>query len=58
MLVNNIIIVEVKAVERVLPVHEVQLLSYLRLSQKKLWLLINFNPTILSRAVRRVVNRL
>jgi len=58
MLVNNMIIVEVKSVERVLPVHEAQLLSYLRLSNKKLGLLINFNSVVLSKAVRRVVNRL
>jgi GxxExxY protein len=58
MLVNNMIIVEVKSVERVLPVHEAQLLSYLRLSEKKLGLLINFNSVVLSKAVRRVVNRL
>jgi GxxExxY protein len=58
MLVNNMIIVEVKSVERVLPVHEAQLLSYLRLSNKKLGLLINFNSVVLSRAVRRVVNHL
>ncbi len=58
MLVNNMIIVEVKSVERVLPVHEAQLLSYLRLSKKKLGLLINLNSVVLSKAVRRVVNRL
>jgi len=58
MLVNNMIVVEVKSVERLLPVHEAQLLSYLRLSQKKLGLLINFNSTVLIRSVRRIVNHL
>lgn len=58
MLVNNMVIVEVKSVERVLPVHEAQLLSYLRLSGKKLGLLINFNSVVLSKAVRRIVNHL
>jgi GxxExxY protein len=57
-LVAELIIVEVKAIERILPVHEAQLLSYLRLTQRKLGLLINFNSTVLSKSVRRIVNRL
>jgi GxxExxY protein len=57
-LVNGLVIVEVKSVERILPVHEAQLLSYLRLSEKKLGLLINFNSAVLSRSVRRIVNNL
>ena len=57
-LVADLIVVEVKAVERILPVHEAQLLSYLRLTQKKLGLLINFHITVLSKSVRRIVNRL
>ena len=57
-LVADLIVVEVKAVEQILPVHEAQLLSYLRLTQKKLGLLINFNSTVLSKSVRRIVNRL
>lgn len=58
LLVAELIVVEVKSVERILPVHEAQLLSYLRLTQKKLGLLINFNSTVLSRSVRRIVNHL
>ena len=57
-LVADLIVVEVKAVEHILPVHEAQLLSYLRLTQKKLGLLINFHTTVLSKSVRRIVNRL
>jgi GxxExxY protein len=57
-LVADLIVVEVKAVERILPIHEAQLLSYLRLTQKKLGLLINFHTTVLSKSVRRIVNRL
>ena len=57
-LVNDILIVEVKAIERILPVHEAQLLSYLRLSERKLGLLINFNATVLRNSIRRVVNNL
>ncbi len=58
LLVADFIIVEVKSVERILPVHEAQLLGYSRMSQKKLGLLINFNCTILSKSVRRIANKL
>jgi len=58
LLVGNQIIVEVKSVEKILPVHEAQLLGYLRMTQKQLGLLINFNSAILSKSVRRIVNRL
>ena len=57
-LVNDLVVVEIKAVERVLSVHEAQLLSYLRLSNKKLGLLINFNVSVLTKAIRRIVNHL
>ncbi len=57
-LVNGILIVEIKAIEHILPVHEAQLLSYLRLSEKKLGLLINFNTVVLRNSIRRVVNNL
>jgi len=55
-LVNDTVIVEVKAVEVTLPVHEAQLLSYLRLMKKPLGLLINFNVPVLVKGVRRVIN--
>ena len=58
MLVNDLIIVEIKSVERVFAVHEAQLLSYLKLSDKSLGLLINFNTRILSQSVRRIANGL
>ena len=58
MLVADKVIVEMKAVDIILPVHEAQLLSYLRLSGKKLGLLINFNTQILKSGIRRVVNGL
>jgi GxxExxY protein len=56
MLVNALIVVEVKSVEHIVSVHEAQLLSYLRLSGKRLGLLINFNSPVLTRSIRRVVN--
>lgn len=56
--VDQRIIVEVKAVETVQEVHLAQLLSYLRLTNSKLGLLINFNESVLTEGVRRVVNGL
>ena len=58
LLVDDQIIVEVKSVEKILPVHEAQLLGYLRMSQLRLGLLINFNSALLSKSVRRIVNQL
>ena len=58
MLVQDSLILELKAMERLLPVHEAQLLSYLRMSGLKLGLLINFNQKLLRDGIRRVVNGL
>ncbi len=55
LLVEDSVIVELKATERLMPVHEAQLLSYLRMSDKRLGLLINFNVKLLRDGVRRVV---
>lgn len=57
-LVNDLLLVEIKAVEQVLPLHEAQLLTYLRLTGKKLGLLINFNTRTLKDGIKRVVNGL
>jgi GxxExxY protein len=57
LLVNDAVIVEVKAVEKLLPVHVAQLLSYLRLTNKRVGLLLNFNAPRLVQGLRRVVNR-
>ena len=56
LLVNDNVIVEIKAVEKTLPVHCAQLLSYLRLLDKRLGLLINFNVPRVVQGIRRVVN--
>jgi GxxExxY protein len=58
MLVQDKVIVELKVVDALLDVHRAQLLSYLRLSGKKLGLLINFNVSILKSGICRVVNGL
>jgi GxxExxY protein len=56
LIVERQVVVELKAVERVLPVHEAQLLTYLKLSGKQVGLLINFNVPLLTRGiVRRVL---
>lgn len=57
LLVEQEIIVELKAVEYLLPVHEVQLVTYLKLANKRLGLLINFNVPLLKDGIRRRVNR-
>ena len=56
LLVEGRVIVEVKAVETLLPVHEAQLLTYLRLTDKRVGLLINFNVPALRRGIKRMVN--
>jgi GxxExxY protein len=56
LLVEGLVVVELKSVEKVQPVHKKQLLSYLRLSNKPLGLLINFNETKLVNGITRIVN--
>ncbi|MFA7235796.1 MAG: GxxExxY protein [Phycisphaeraceae bacterium] len=56
LLVNGLVIVELKAVETVLPIHEQQVLSYLKLSALKIGLLINFNVEIPRDGVHRIIN--
>ncbi len=58
LLVGEKVIVELKAVERLEPIHQAQLLSYLKLSGCKVGLLINFNVKILKNGIRRLVNDL
>ncbi len=56
LLVENSVIVELKAVENLLPVHEVQLVTYLKLADKKLGFLINFNVSHIKIGIHRKVN--
>jgi len=53
LLVESAVIVEIKTIERILPIHEAQLPSYLKLSRKRVGLLINFNVAHLRDGVRR-----
>jgi GxxExxY protein len=56
--VEDSVIVEIKAVDQLVPIHQAQLLSYLKLSDGKVGLLINFNVKLLKNGIRRVVNNL
>jgi GxxExxY protein len=58
LLVDNKVIIELKAVESLAPVHFAQTLTYLKLSEKKLALLINFNTKLLKDGIHRIVNKL
>ena len=57
-IVEDMIILELKAVQTVLPVHEAQLLTYLKVTGKKVGLLLNFNVPVMKEGIRRMVNRL
>ena len=56
LLVENAIMVELKSVETIKPVHKKQLLTYLRIAQKDLGLLINFNEVLLKDGITRITN--
>ena len=56
MLVDDKIIVELKAVENLLPIHEIQLVTYLKLTRKAIGLLINFNVPVLKDGIKRKIN--
>ncbi len=58
LLVQDQVLVEIKAVDQILPVHRAQLLSYLKLSRLKVGLLINFNVKLLKSGIERLVNHL
>jgi len=56
MVVEDEIIVEIKAIEKLLPIHDAQLLSYLRLTKKRVGLLMNFHVPVLKNGLKRIVN--
>jgi GxxExxY protein len=58
LIVEDLVIVEVKSVERLAPVHGKQLLTYLRLTGKRLGLLVNFGEELIRDGIKRVVNGL
>jgi len=56
-LVNDIIVVELKTVEKLLPIHDAQLLTYLKLYKRPIGLLMNFNVPALKSGIKRLVNQ-
>lgn len=58
MVIEDKVIVEIKSVETLAPVHFAQALTYLKLSDKKLALLINFNTKLMKDGIHRIVNKL
>lgn len=58
LLVEDEVVIEIKSVDSLAPIHQAQLLSYLRLSGKRLGLLINFNVTHLRDGIKRLANKL
>jgi GxxExxY protein len=54
--VEDLVVVELKTVERILPIHEAQLLTYLKLSGRHLGLLLNFHAPVLKDGLRRMVH--
>ena len=57
-MVEDLVTVEIKAVETVAPVHKMQLLTYLKLADKRLGLLINFNVFLIKDGITRIANGL
>jgi len=58
MLVNDCVVIENKAVERILPIHAAQLLTYLRLSDRRLGFLLNWHVKLMKHGIKRYVNNL
>jgi len=58
MIVEDCVLVENKAVDKVTPVHEAQLLTYLRLNEYQLGYLLNWNVALMKHGIKRMVNRL
>lgn len=58
LIIENKVIIELKSVEMIAPVHPKQLLTYLRITDLKLGLLINFNEKLIKDGITRIVNKL
>ncbi len=55
LLVDDCVIIEIKAVEKLLPLFEAQVLTYLKLSNKRLGLLVNFNVPVIKEGIKRII---
>ena len=58
LIVENKVIIELKSIEAIAPVHKKQLLTYLKIANLKLGLLINFNEALIKDGIHRIVNNL
>jgi GxxExxY protein len=58
LLVEDAVVIEVKSVEKLMPIHQSQVLTYLRFSNRRVGLLINFNTVVLREGIKRLVNQL
>ena len=58
LLVNDEVVVELKTVESILPIHEAQTLTYMRLGGWQVGLILNFNVTVLKNGIKRLVHKL
>ena len=58
MMVENVVVIENKTVEKLLPIHEAQLLTYLKLTDSKLGYLLNWNVVLMKHGIKRMVNNL
>ena len=56
LLVNGLVVIELKAVEKLIPLFDAQVLTYLKLSEKRLGILVNFNAKYLKDQIKRIVN--
>ena len=56
LLVNNQVVIELKSVNRIEPIHDAQLLTYLKLANKRYGLLLNFNVPVMRQGIRRLLN--
>lgn len=56
LLIDDLVIVELKSVQQIEKIHEAQLLTYMRMAKKKVGLLMNFNVSIMKQGIRRFIN--
>ncbi len=55
LIIENEVVVELKNCEKLLPIHEAQILTYLKITEKKLGLLLNFNASLMKHGIRRII---
>jgi GxxExxY protein len=58
LIVDNMVIIEIKSIEKLAPIHHKQLLTYLKLTGMKLGVLVNFNESLIKNGITRIVNNL